>query len=223
MRNTVLLLLLFFTSLSACRKDETTVRCSDAGRVFSTSDGAVVSMSIYLDTHNSLYLPSFAVWTEKAGKVKTLYATCKAAFKSWDGGVSRREALPVWYGSNAREVLQPEVFEIDAVTSATPSVTPFILLVDFLPLRDADTIRVYVEVNASRDKNEYYRDEVNGQPSVVWQARGFTNVEGKHIMERFHIIGHGSVDGSGASIYSDTSGITTAASLIEKIEINPSF
>ena len=177
MKNLVISLF-FFLSLTACKKDEPAVTCADAGPVFSTSKDAVVSMNLYLEDHGSLYLPSFAVWTEKAGTVKTLFVTCKAAFRSWDGTTSRKEALPVWFGRNIVEVSQPEVFEVDAVTTATPSASPFILLVDFLPLQVNDTLSIFVEVNASYDKNEYYRDEINGQPSVIWRARVYNNPEG---------------------------------------------
>ncbi len=175
---------------------------------------------MYLNLHNSLYPPSFAVWSEEAGAVRTLYVTCKAGHKSWDGAVSRAEALPVWDARHALEVMQPGLFNIDAVTTATPAVSPYVILFDVLPVSTVDTLHLFVEVNASYDSNEFYTGGINGQPSVVWESAEYTDASGHNVFEDFRIMGHGSVDGKDGKIHPDTSGITTAADLIGRITID---
>jgi hypothetical protein len=189
--------------------------------------------------------PQMAVWCETPDGefVATLFLTERLATQSWRGApadptptdeIRRPESLPLWahrHGEVYADGLRVPTEEnpiADAVTSATPK-SSFTVRTQ-LPAGYEELI-VYFEVNHSADFNEVYRADDpedaatysggkwgSGQPALVYRAR--LNLAGAGLgPTTFELIGHSSPDGSSGGVREDLSPITTAGSIVERVEI----
>ena len=176
--------------------------------------------------------PQLAIWleTEEGTFVETLYVTGRTGEQSWRSApldetpsedIRRPEALPVWQHRSLEE-------ELDGRTAATPKGGYEIAVGDFEVDRP---LRIYLEVNHSTDFNERYPKEASedspfysggpwgsGQPSLVYTALLEPGNEETVIMEP---LGHGSPDGSDGQIRRSLEGLTTARSILDRVEVTP--
>ena len=161
--------------------------------------------------------PQCAVWLEDAdgNYVRTLYVTQRSSKRNWIFGPKegRPESLPVWYHAANYDSVKnaPVSGAVDAVTSATPKGG----IVFTAEIGDAEY--VIVVINTSFDYNDFYTKKnsgVNGQPSVVYEAKIPADADGEI---RLSLAGTGSENGADGKIYEDVSNLTTAKNIVEKI------
>ncbi len=186
------------------------------------------NLSVTITFNSNLYgtmmfkkmYPTYAIWIEdvKSGAVKTVYVTGKAGKGSWIMADERPSSVPVWYGARTREKTVGTTGAVDAVTGATPSGNTFTHSIELPVDMINSTLAVFVEGNISFDYNEHYPkkaergkpgySDVNGQPSIVWNAvlEAGTNAAEKELA----IAGHGHVLGEDHRISTDMGTITTA-------------
>lgn len=158
--------------------------------------------------------PQAALWAvDSQGKAITLYATAKAAQGGWLGSpaAGRPEALPVWSHSRDKK-------KIDTVTGATPgSPRELAIAPEDLP---PGTYQIYFEVNKSFDFNPSYpegaHNEVNGQPSLVYQGQLVIGSLPQTVV--LNLAGAGSLEGTDGEIH-PLMGIDTALNIVQKVEI----
>ncbi|MGP1459462.1 MAG: DUF2271 domain-containing protein [Treponema sp.] len=164
--------------------------------------------------------PQCAVWLEDAGGnyVRTLYVTQRASKRNWlfSPKEGRPESLPVWYHAAHYGSVKSAADngEVDAVTSATPKAG----IAFTADIGDKDCI-IKAEFNTSFDYNDFYTKKnsgVNGQPSVVYEAKIPQGMEGAITLS---LAGCGSETGSDGKIYGDISHLTTAKSIVGKIAV----
>jgi hypothetical protein len=167
--------------------------------------------------------PQTAVWLEDGdgGYLKTLMVTGSASNKKWKAApkAGRPEALPVWFFTSGRAEGKDDA-DVDAVTGATPEGT-VTATDDALSLYRGREYAIKLEVNTSFDYNEFWPEKakkgtpsysgVNGQPSVVYEARF---VAGETATVQFRPVGQGAVDGSSGTIVPGTEGLTTALQIL---------
>ncbi len=187
--------------------------------------------------------PQIAVWLEDidGNYIDTLYVTKRAGTQAWRTSpdlpaesIRRPESLPLW--SHKRGVVYPDGLFMpthdnpltDAVTAASPkgdfhlrTKTPQELL----------KFVVLAEVNNSADFNDAYSADAlpgtpsysggswgSGQPSIVYAATvDLTSGPGTWELTP---VGHGSPDGSDASLNPDLTGLTTAKDIIDRITVS---
>jgi hypothetical protein len=178
--------------------------------------------------------PQMAIWIETAeGRfVDTIYVTDKSAAASWRaaGGARRPEALPVW--SHARGVAAPDGLYMpdkahrlpDAVSGATAKAAfskSWALPAGLAP----SSYRIRAELNSSYDWNEAYPDklpksdprwsEVNGQPSIVWEAA--LEIGAAAASATLRPVGTGALRGEDGNLRPGTEGLTSALELAASI------
>lgn len=203
-------------------------------------------VSVELKKGAAFQYPLFAIWIEDASGnyIKTLYiskvlssstyAYGKKVDQQWESAIVRRpEALPYWAhkrGIQASDGLYIPLNgapDLDAVSGATPT-DNFIITSrnNFNPHND---YKVLIEFNQSFDWNEYYtsnkfpNDKIYsgsgkvGQPSLIYAANINTKNLKSTIQEIMTLIGHGHHSGKNGKLYKDTSQITTAKNIAERI------
>ncbi len=167
--------------------------------------------------------PQMTIWVEsKDTPPKTVFVTEGAGQKKWLFADERPGALPVWGGTRSQE----KNIQIDAVSGATPVGDTHTISWQVPDIYLGKNITIFIEANVSFDYNEYYtKDEntpgyssVNGQPSILYQARCQIDKESKDIVP--DIIGHGNVLGTDNNIDPDMSHITTARGLFNYVKIH---
>ena len=167
--------------------------------------------------------PQFAVWLEDSDGnfVSTLYVTERASRKNWimSPKEGRPESLPVWYhASNFKpsKKAAPDL-KLDAVTSATPKGG---IIFDAQLEDKAYVIRA--EFNTSFDYNDSYTKKnsgVNGQPSVIYEAKIPADFNKTSEEIRLKFAGTGALDGADGFIHKDTAGLTTALSIVKLVAV----
>jgi hypothetical protein len=179
--------------------------------------------------------PQMAMWIETAdGRfVDTIYVTGKAASGKWSAakGARRPEALPVW--SHARGVAAADGIYMpdksgglpDAVSGATAA-SAFTRAWPLPAGLAPGSYRIRVELNSSYDWNEAYPDkltkndarysEVNGQPSIVWEAA--LELGGAASRVELRPIGRGATRGEDGALRPGLDGLTSARDLAASIE-----
>lgn len=164
--------------------------------------------------------PQFAAWIETVDGhfVKTLSVTLRTGEDQWRGAPEggRPEALPLWCHA------AQEARETDALSAATPKNGALIEADDRMLEAGRDYV-VRLEVNISFDYNETWPKNaaegspaysgVNGQPSLVYEARFTAGIPGTWTLEP---VGTGAVDGSHGELVPGIDGLTTALSLIRR-------
>jgi hypothetical protein len=162
-------------------------------------------------------MPQMAAWMEnnQGMYISTLTVTNKGSKNSWISAPKegRPEALPVW-----NHKIKNNISQIDSVSSAT-SKGVVDVKIDNSSFENGQEYNVYLEINHSFDFNETWPEkekDVNGQPSLIYQARFIAGIPGK---TKLIPIGHGSVDGSNGDIVKNLEGITTALSIIKEANI----
>ena len=192
--------------------------------------------------------PQMAVWCEttEGEFIATLFITESIATQSWRSApgdstpkeeIRRVESLPAWshrhgnvYADGAPLPTDEEPMP-DAVTAATP--TTGFRIETRLPPGDGSVV-VYVEVNNSADFNDAYpKDAVvgtpgysggpwgSGQPALVYAAEVDRARLASGSPTTLECIGHSSPDGSSGEINRDLTGVTTAAQILDEVEIGP--
>ncbi|MDR1898491.1 MAG: DUF2271 domain-containing protein [Treponema sp.] len=192
----------------------------------SVSPGAGWKIRSWIGIFPMTHRPQFAAWIEdeEGNYIATFLVSSRGAQKNWRSAPreGRPEALPVWEhalgrgGQNSRA-------EIDGVSAATP-VGSVSAVYRGSALKAGKEYRVFFEVNHSFDYNETWPKKdrngkstgVNGQPSLVYQAR-FT--AGQPGQVRLEPAGCGAADGSHGNISPGTGGITSALSIVEQVSL----
>lgn len=165
--------------------------------------------------------PTFAIWLEdhNTGKLRTVFATRRAAEGDWEGKAEVPVALPGW-----DEVAQTERTNApDGVSGATPEPGYFILRV---PVDPGDELTAWIEVNLAGDFNDFYMefDEVemkedeyrSGQPALLYKAE----VEVLLDFEAMHELCCMSIlDSEGNALLEPLQGITTATEIFDEISV----
>jgi hypothetical protein len=179
--------------------------------------------------------PQMAMWIETAdGRfVDTIYVTGKAASGKWSAakGARRPEALPVW--SHARGIAAADGIYMpdkaaslpDAVSGAT-STSAFTRAWAIPAGLAPGSYRIKVELNSSYDWNEAFPDklpkddprysEVNGQPSIVWEAT--LELGGAASRVELRPVGSGSLRGEDGAVKPGLAGLTSARDLAASID-----
>jgi len=195
----------------------------------------------FLTIHNP---PTTAFWIEDmdGNYIETLYVTEKAGTGVWKktpgeepvGTDSRRPgSLPTW--AHRRGVIYPDGLYLptsdepmpDAVTSASPKAS--YTLTTLIP-EDLERFVMFAEFNNSTDFNDYYRSDLSpgdpgyngneftgGQPAVVYAVE-VDMTSGETVFE-MELIGCSSPDGSDGALSDDTSRLTTATDIVERVTI----
>ncbi|WP_157784158.1 DUF2271 domain-containing protein [Treponema primitia] len=169
--------------------------------------------------------PQAAAWIEdtNGNYISTITVTNRSAKNTWRSApkAGRPEALPVW---NYKQNNSTKNNEIDAVSAAT-SEEEMTAQIENELLINGNDYNVYLEVNHSYDYNDYWPKRnkngrqgtgVNGQPSVIYNAK-FTAGTSNEI--DLFPIGYGSVDGTNGSITAGIENLTTALEIIKKVYI----
>jgi hypothetical protein len=191
------------------------------------SDSRRVEISFSYNTESyprmlGVNYPQMAVWVTAAGEEpRTLFVTEGAGKNRWIFADERPSSLPVWFGIRRDE----GGIDIDAVSGATPKGETHIITWEVPERYWGRRISVFIEANVSFDYNDYYSKEknapgysdVNGQPSVVWEAAFDAGDVPRELTPE--IIGHGHVMGMSHGIDPDLRHITTAAELFHYIRI----
>lgn len=161
---------------------------------------------------------SFALWSEtQTGIPTTIYVTCKAA-KGYEGkNLNNSQDLPVWNKARSLQNLYPESPELDAVTTATPSRSIFLIHWEPANNNPSDTINLFLEVNVPYDYNNFYTRNMgsNGQPSLIYGISFVSSPDTLLITKNFRIIGRGHHLGQTDQIYPDLTGMTSSLEIIE--------
>jgi len=179
-------------------------------------------------------IPQIAIWIEdiNGNYIDTIYVTYRTAKSKWRGGknIRRPSSLPIWshkrgikYGDGGYSPTEDNPLP-DTMTGATPKAS-FIKKWQIPSNFSKNEIVIKIEVNKSFDYNEVYRkdlkkdkkyyNDVNGQPSILYEAK--INLKQKKNKVNFNFIGHGNVLGENGNIYEDISFLTDALTIIESI------
>lgn len=174
--------------------------------------------------------PQIAVWAESStgSLIETFFVSEESAFTEsieWAGNERRRvDILPIWrHQFTLASGVAPDG-DIDTFSGATPEHS---FSIERYIDEDPEGFYLSVEVNAPNDPNDYYhadQPEANkgytfpgvGQPSVYYSAYIDPTEPKKYYLMEF--VGHGgSSSQQSGNIYYDSSHLTTAGELIEKI------
>lgn len=174
--------------------------------------------------------PQIAVWAESStgSLIETFFVSEESAFAEsieWAGNERRRvDILPIWrHQFTLASGVAPDG-DIDTFSGATPEHS---FSIERYIDEDPEGFYLSVEVNAPNDPNDFYhtdQPEANkgytfpgvGQPSVYYSAYIDPTEPKKYYLMEF--VGHGgSSSQQSGNIYYDSSHLTTAGELIEKI------
>ncbi len=214
---------LMVSLLAACAGEPRAVRKPDSGEqagprfALSLEPGAYYAKDMRAFLFSYTVWPQVAVWLEKPDGtfVDTLYVTELAVTGDYTAAPKqgRPEALPVWSHLPKKSM--------DAVSSPTTvgsTVTYGNGLASRLP---AGEYVVKLETNRSYDWNASYTKKnsgVNGQPSIVYEAR--LTVGGERTEAKFVPVGTGSVDGADGNVRPELDGIDTALQLFSSMTVS---
>lgn len=174
--------------------------------------------------------PQIAVWAESStgSLIETFFVSEESAFAEsieWAGNERARvDILPIWrHQFTLASGVSPDG-GIDTYSGATPEHS---FSIERYIDEDPEGFYLSVEVNAPEDPNEYYhadQPETNegytlpglGQPSIYYSAFIDPSEAKKYYLMEF--VGHGgSSSQQSGNIYYDSSHLTTAGELIEKV------
>ncbi len=174
--------------------------------------------------------PQIAVWAESStgALIETFFVSEESAFAEsieWAGQERRRvDVLPIWrHQFTLASGVAPDG-GIDTFSGATPEHS---FSIERYIDEDPEGFYLSVEVNAPNDPNDFYhadQPDTNegytfpgvGQPSVYYSAFIDPSEPKKYYLMEF--VGHGgSSSQQSGNIYYDSSHLTTAGELIEKI------
>ncbi|MFP3091226.1 DUF2271 domain-containing protein [Treponema sp. TIM-1] len=164
--------------------------------------------------------PQLAAWIEDGdgNYIATITVTNRSAKRNWRSAPAegRPEALPIW---NHRFQNNSAQNDVDTVSAATAKGAVDVQIANG-SLINGHEYTVYLEINHSFDYNETYPENttgVNGQPSVLYQAKFIAGQAGKISLLP---IGRGSVDGSHGTITEGLTGLTTALEIIKNAYVS---
>lgn len=174
--------------------------------------------------------PQIAIWAESSvgALIETFFVSEESAFAEtyeWDRNERRRvDILPVWrHQFTLASGVEPDG-DIDTYSGATPEHS---FSVERYIDEDPEGFYLSVEVNVPNDPNDFYHADQEetaagytfpgvGQPSIYYSAYIDPNEPKKYYLMEY--VGHGgSSSQQSGDIYYDSSHITTARELIEKI------
>jgi hypothetical protein len=174
--------------------------------------------------------PQIGVWAETSvgSLIETFFVSEESAFSEtveWEGNERRRvDILPIWrHQFTLASGVEPDG-DIDTYSGATPEHS---FSVERYIDEDPEGFYLSVEVNVPNDSNEFYHADQEetadgytfpgvGQPSIFYSAYIDPNEPKKYYLMEF--VGHGgSSSQQSGDIYYDSSQLTSARELIEKI------
>ncbi|MBH54289.1 MAG: hypothetical protein CMI18_08070 [Opitutaceae bacterium] len=175
-------------------------------------------------------MPQIAIWAESSvgSLIETFFVSEESAYAEsfkWVGNERRRvDILPIWrHQFTLVSGVEPDG-DIDTFSGATPEHS---FSVEGYLDEDPEGFYLSLEVNIPNDPNDYYhadQDEADegytlpgvGQPSVYYSAFIDPSEAKKYYLMQF--VGHGgSSSQQSGDLYYDSSHLTTARNLIEKI------
>lgn len=221
----------------ACAKELVTYSRGDVRVTVEKGDGWIHEFPLFMGIKLK-NAPQIAVWVEdtEGNYLSTVYATHKIATEDWqsNGGNRRASALPAW--CYARGVQYDDGLYLptkdepltDGVSGATPKDS---FDVKMRPEGNLRQFVVKIEINHSTDWNEAYPKDAaegdagysggeggSGQPALVYAATvDLASSTSEYVAT---LIGHSSPDGTSGEIFPDTSTVTSALEIVNRITIN---
>ena len=174
--------------------------------------------------------PQIAVWAESSGGalIETFFVSEESAYSEsfeWEGETRRRvDLLPVWrHQFTLASGVEPSG-KIDSFSASTPEHS---FSVENYLKEDGSGFYVCVELNFPGDSNDFFNSDQPsesegytypgvGQPSVYFSAYIEPDTSKSYYIMNYVGHGGGSTQPSG-DVYFDSSNITTARELIEKV------
>ncbi len=212
-------------------------------KVLANPEGQGIEIIVKVKKGASFYYPLMAFWIEdeQGSFIQTLYVAesigkgvfghGQVAEGHWmPGKIRRPAALPYWghrRGIQAEDSLylpSPKHPVPDAYTGATPT-NQFILeaKTDTIP---PGIFNLYMEINQSWDWNNYWTNnrypdskayKTSAQPAIVFKVQiDLDHLKPSYEME---LIGHSHYAGEDGSIDKNTTTLTTALEIVERIEV----
>jgi Predicted periplasmic protein (DUF2271). len=214
----------------------TTTQAASAERTLTVTlePGSAYSHTVKLGLFSMTTQPQMAIWIETAeGRfVDTVYVTDKAATGSWmaAGGSLRPESLPIWShargpaSNDGRSMPDKKSRLPDSISGATPKAA-FHKEWRLPASLEPGEYKVLVELNSSYDWNEAYPDklpksdprwsEVNGQPSIVWEA--MIDLGTEPVTASLAPMGTGALRGEDGELRAGLDGLTSALDIAASI------
>lgn len=174
--------------------------------------------------------PQIAIWAESSSGalIETFFVSEQSAYSEkidWAGQILRRvEVLPVWRNRFTLATGVEPNGEIDSYSGATLEHS---FSVEKYLEEDASGFYICVEINAAKDENETYNSAWDesaanytrpglGQPSVYYSVYLDPSEKRKYSLVEY--VGHGGASNEqDGHVKYDSSGITSARDLVEKI------
>ncbi len=179
--------------------------------------------------------PSFVWWLEDGqdNYMETIYLSGKIAKGTWRSTTGRPEALPVWGHSRGKRNEHGDLLPseeqpfVDGQSSATPMET-FICFWDGVEALPPGEYHLYFEINIAFDYNDVwkkrvskenrkFKNGVNGQPSLVYQAVLKVNEDIE--ITQFELMGTGAPLGSDGDLH-PVVGIDTALNIMSTLRLS---
>lgn len=199
-------------------------RASAETIVLAVEPGASWTRTTWFGVFPLRHVPQMACWIEDSNGefVRTVSVTESVSKNSWKGAPAggRPESLPVWTHASLGS---PDA--VDGVSSASRK-SSFALSREAEGLVAGREYVAFLEVNSSFDYNDAWPKKarpgtsaysgVNGQPSLVYEARFVAGVPGE---AEFSPLGIGSVDGADGEIRPNFVGLTSALTIVKSAKI----
>lgn len=221
----LVLVLLFWGAINPHFTMPNTLSISNTGEIAGKNMGVRITYGPYWFHQIAMIItatPTYAIWIEDLDEnyIGTYYVTEK--FYQWtrnsgDNIPEKIGVLPYWWHKQRGAPLT------DAVTRATPKYDLTIKnAIRSLPQKFV----IKMEVNNSFDYNDYYTEDGTmgtvgtkdgGQPALVYSA--VVDLSQPSREYEMSIIGHSSPDGGDGELYSDTTTVTTARQIIDKVMV----
>lgn len=230
--NIIMLACIF--GLSSCEKEELSYVDGDINIEIETGQHWLHDFPLFLGISRK-NAPQFAIWIEdtEGNYLSTVFVTSKIATEGWrfNNGNRRKESLPHWCSQRGAiyedGLMLPTKSDPlpDGISGATPKENKNIQV----RLKDFnEPVVIKVELNHSIDFNSYFPEnakegDVNysggemgsGQPAIVYAGTLYPSTKELELIT----IGHSSPDGSNGNIYTDMEKLSTAKSIVEKINV----
>jgi hypothetical protein len=202
----------------------------DASLLIEIEWGTAMDMGARFPTSFSAARPQIAIWAESStgALIETFFVSEESAYAErfeWAGEPRQRvDLLPIWrHQFTLASGVEPNG-EIDTYSSSTPEHS---FSVENYLQADASGFYVCVEVNAPHDRNAFFHADQPtpsegythsgiGQPSVYFSAFIDPSTPTKYYLMNY--VGHGGSNSQPAgNVHFDSTHITTARDLIEKV------
>ena len=181
-------------------------------------EGADTAVSLLIRFGDEIgQVPAVAVWAEttNGSMIETLFLPTELAYSedvTWAGKQSKRHhLLPIWRHRHTLVSGVDPKGKIDAYTAATPEHA--FTLDQYLNSGEEGRFVICVEVNVLGDNNEAYKDELHGQPSLLYTAYVDASEGAKY--QLLELTAHGGEAIESGTLNYDFDGIDTARQIVD--------